>query len=158
MLSGLVRMATASAADAAKPVIRDAIRRAVLLAIALFLLVGVVAFAELAFFFWLRTHMAPYLAALIVAGVTLIISLLILIIALSGGSSSRSDSGRARSASAARETDAREADEVRAALSDPVGKLAADAEALGMMFARDAKGYQLVLGAFVVGMMLGRGK
>jgi len=158
MLTGLVRMATASAADAAKPVIQDAIRRAVLLAIALFLLLGVVAFAELAFYFWLRTQMQPYLAALIVAGVTLIICLLILIIALSGRSSSRGKSDSAQPASAARKVDAPDDDEVREALSDPVGKLAADAEALGMMFGRDAKGYQLVLGAFVVGMMLGRGK
>ena len=154
-IASLVRMATSTAvdmaADAARPVVRDAVRRAVFLGIALILFAGVIVFAELAFYLWLRTQTAPYIAALIVAGVTLILTLIALLIAVSGGSHGHgrpartSDHGRAAAGSSSRNA------------NDDIARLAAEAEAVGAIFGKDAKGYELVLGAFVVGMMMGRG-
>jgi hypothetical protein len=144
-----------AATDAARPVIRDAVRRAVFLGIALVLLAGVIVFAELAFYLWLRTQTAPYYAALIVAGVTLVLTLIALLIAVSGGGSNARKAPerpeRPVSASFA-------ADAGSSAAKDEIARLVADAEAVGALFGKDAKGYELVLGAFIVGMMMGREK
>ena len=156
-IAGIVRLVTEAAADTVRPMvretIRDAVRRAVLLAIALVLLAGVLIFAELAFYLWLRTQTTPYLAALIVAGVTMILALIFLLLALAGGSGGHKGEPAAtpRPVSAA-------TGEARGETTDPVARLAAEAEALGAMIGKDAKGYQLVLGALVVGLLLGRNR
>jgi len=163
-LSGMVRMATELAADTVRPKIetavketaRDVARRAVFIVFGLILLVCVVVFAELAFYLWLRTQMpAPY-AALVVAGTALVLMLFAFLIAFSGGGKSKAARPPARrpgAVAAEAETAAR-----AKAAADPAGKLAADAEALGKMLGKNASGTQLVLGAFVIGMLLGRDK
>jgi cytochrome c biogenesis protein CcdA len=137
-----------AAADSVRQAIQDAVRKGVLIAVALILLTIAVVFCELALFLWLRTLIKPYYAALAVAGVTLVIVLILLLVAFAGRSRTPRKQPASRLQAAA---DAPPA-------GDPLARLATDAEALGMAFARDVKGYQLALGAFVVGMLLGRGR
>ena len=178
-IAGMVRMATQTAVDAVRPVIeetvrdaaRDAARRSVFLVFALILLATVIVFADMAFYLWLRTQMAGHFAALIVAGVSLVLMGIALLITFSGGSKSsagaRPQAAHVRASAA--ETAAASAlpgdassvgaSSAKAGTSgDPMANLAADAEALGKMLGKDASGYQLVLGAFLVGMLLGRDK
>jgi small-conductance mechanosensitive channel len=175
-------MVTQMAADAARPVIeetirdaaRDAARRAVFLIFALILFACVMIFAELSFYLWLRTEMAAHFAALIVAGTALVLMAIALLITFSGGAKSSArvqPQPAAVRASAAETATASEppangtgtagdtgGDAGGRATGDPMANLAADAEALGKMLGKDASGYQLVLGAFLVGMLLGRDK
>jgi predicted phage tail protein len=171
-IAGMVRMATQTAVDAVRPVIeetvrdaaRDAARRTVFLVFGLILLATVIVFADLAFYLWLRTQMAAHFAALVVAGVSLVLMGVAMLITFSGGSTSsrqpRPSSVRATIAdtAAASERSAGSRDTAGATGGDPMANLAADAEALGKMLGQNANGYQLVLGAFLVGMLLGRDK
>ncbi len=170
-IAGIVRLVTEAAADTVRPMVRDtiqdAVRRTILLVVAMILFAGVLIFAELAFYLWLRTQTTPYFAALIVAGVTLVLALVFLLLALREASGGASGGRRSMPAADLRASDPGASDpgtgdlgggSSGAGTADPIVRLAEDAEALGRMIGKDAKGYQLVLGALVIGVLMGRGK
>ncbi len=155
-IAGMARMAMQAAVDAVRPVIeetvrdaaRDAARRTVLLVFGLILLATVIVFADLAFYLWLRTQMAAHFAALVVAGVSLVLMAIALLITFSGGPRSTSS---ARPQTASVRASAAEMAAASAAPAggktagtgtegDPMADLAADAEALGKMPGPNANG------------------
>lgn len=148
----MLRTLTSAASDSLRAMLRDAAREAVremaLFAAGLMLLATAAVFGEIALYLWLRTQMTGYLAALVVAGVALVLATLIGLFA--AGSARGRRTARTAAAQAAHS-----ADETPPA-RDPVAHLAAEAETLGKLLGGDARGYQLVLGAFVTGLMLGR--
>jgi hypothetical protein len=148
----VLKILASVASDSLRGVLRDAAREAArdtaLFTTALILFASAAVFGEIALYLWLRTQTSGYLAALVVAGVALALALAVGLIA-------NADIGRSKR----RRTEPQRATGEAGAASDagdPIARLAADAESLGKMLGRDAKGYQLVLGAFLIGMMLSR--
>jgi cytochrome c biogenesis protein CcdA len=160
----MVRVVTELAVESVRPKIetavketaRDVARRAVFVVFGLILLACVVVFAELALYLWLRTQMAPPYAALVVAGVALLLMLFAFLIAFAGGGKSKP--GRATDTDPTTlQAEASATARVRFD-AEELANLAGSAEELGKMLGKNASGTQLVLGAFLVGMLLGRDK
>ncbi|MEJ8572653.1 phage holin family protein [Microbaculum marinum] len=160
-INSMVRAVAETAVDAVRPAIeetvrdaaRNAARRTIFFVAALILLAIVLVFAEFALFLWLRTHMAPYFAALIVAGVALALMAIALLVALASGGRPKPEMPVEPDHSA---LEAQAEASARFRMNgEPWTTLARDAESLGKSFGKEASGSQLVLGAFVVGMLLG---
>lgn len=129
---------TAIAGAEAGRMVRRGARRAALLGIALVFAGTAVVFLEVALFLWLVTVIAPPLAGAAVAGLSLLVALVFLLLATRR-------SARARRLEMPEEP-----------LSAPARRIASQAEAVGAMLGRDLGGYPLVFTALVVGILLGR--
>lgn len=153
MIKSLAAAISATVAHKAEAAARDAARRIFLVLLAALLMTVVFVFVELALFLWLRTQMPSYLAALVVALVALVCAFIALLAASRGGSASSSSMG-----APPRNTDASGSGDGADQASETLQRLVEDAEAVGKTFAKDAGPTQLVLSAFLVGMLLGRGR
>jgi len=149
MIKSLAAAISATVAHKAEAAARDAARRIFLVLLAALLMTVVFVFVELALFLWLRTQMPAYLAALVVALVALVCAFVALLAASRGGSGAGAPP---------RNTDASGSSDGADQASETLQRLVEDAEAVGKTFAKDAGPTQLVLSAFLVGMLLGRGR
>lgn len=151
MIKSIAGAISATVSQRVEAVARDAARRIFLVLIAALLMTVVFVFVELALFLWLRTQMPAYLAALVVALVALVLAFAALLAASRGGS-------RPASTGSATGTTGSRSDAGAAQPSEALERLVADAEAVGKTVARDAGPTQLVLSAFLIGILLGRGR
>lgn len=157
----MLRALAAQAGAAAQATVRDAVTGAILIAIALVFLIGAIAFGSVAFYLYLLTVTGPVLAALGVAALFLVATLVVLLIAMARPRRAHVPVAPVAAVSAAPAAGLGAVGSGATAASPQppgggVAGLAGDAEALGILLGRNLNGIPLVVTALAVGLMLGR--